>query len=230
MLASGPQLSIAKPSPRYPLLVVPNTYHSFFSASASVAGALIGLLFVAISVAPHKMAGDRASVAFQIGAASAFAALFNTLIIALAALLPGENLGPAGVILSAIAISSVIGLAVLGLTARASRPQAPGLIRLATLFIVFVLQLLTALRMLSHAYDPGAIRTQAALSIALFVIAIDRAWELVGARESRLLPVLVGRFRQLHPPPPASADQPPADARALEDDSAQLCRANGPGM
>ena len=186
--------------------MVPSAYHSFFSASASVAGALIGLLFVAISVAPHKMAGDRASVAFQIGAGSAFAALLNTLVIALAALVPGQNLGQAGVILSAIGISSTIGLATVGFHTR-PRPQHPaGLIRLAALLVVFGLQLLNALRLLSHTHDPGSIHTEAALFLALFVIAIDRAWELVDARETRLLPLLAGRLRRSHPRPPASTD------------------------
>ena len=193
--------------------MVPSAYHSFFSASASVAGALIGLLFVAISVAPHKMAGDRASVAFQIGAGSAFAALLNTLIIALAALLPGENLGPAGVILSAIAISSIIGLAIVGLRTGPRRRHPAGLIRLAALLVVFGLQLLNALHLLSHTHDPGSIHTEAALFLALFVIAIDRAWELVDARETRLLPVLAGLLQRPHPQPPASTDQPPTGSQ-----------------
>ena len=46
--------------------MVPEAYHSFFSGCASAAGALIGLLFVAISVAPHKMAGERADVTFKL--------------------------------------------------------------------------------------------------------------------------------------------------------------------
>jgi hypothetical protein len=193
--------------------MVPNAYHSFFSASASVAGALIGLLFVAISVAPHKMAGDRASVAFQIGAGSAFAALLNTLIIALAALLPGENLGPTGVILSAIGISSIAGLAILGLQTGTRRQHPAGLIRLAALLVVFALQLLNALKLLSHTRDSGSIHTQAALFLALFVIAIDRAWELVDARDTRLLPVLAGLLRRSDPPPATPTDQAPADSQ-----------------
>ena len=190
--------------------MVPNAYHSFFSASASVAGALIGLLFVAISVAPHKMAGDRASLAFQIGAGSAFAALLNTLIIALAALLPGENLGQAGVILSAIAISSIIGLTILALRTGPKGDHPAGLIRLAALLLVFALQLLNALKLLTHTHDAGPVHTEAALFLALFVIAIDRAWKLLDARETRLLPLLAGLLHQPQPQPPASTDQPPA--------------------
>jgi hypothetical protein len=54
--------------------MVPVGYHDFFSGCATVAGALIGLLFVAISVSPEKLAGDRASADHQVKAESAHGA------------------------------------------------------------------------------------------------------------------------------------------------------------
>lgn len=48
--------------------MAPTSYHTFFGGCASVAGTLIGLLFVAISVAPHKHLGTNAPLAFQIQA------------------------------------------------------------------------------------------------------------------------------------------------------------------
>ena len=44
--------------------------HDFFVASASVAGALIGLLFVAISVAPERVLGPEASEVHGVRAAA----------------------------------------------------------------------------------------------------------------------------------------------------------------
>jgi hypothetical protein len=63
--------------------VVPASYHDFFSACATVAGALIGLLFVAISISPAKLSGPSAENDHQLKAAMAFSALVNTMVIAL---------------------------------------------------------------------------------------------------------------------------------------------------
>jgi hypothetical protein len=69
------------PDNLYP--VVPTSYHDFFRGCATVAGALIGLLFVAISVSPEKLTGDRASADHQVRAGAGFSALVNSLVIAL---------------------------------------------------------------------------------------------------------------------------------------------------
>ena len=95
--------------------MVPTAYHAFFGASTAVAGTLIGLLFVAISVSPHKHVGSQAPLAFQIQAGVAFTTLINALIVAVVALLPGQNLGIATVILSGAGISATIGLIILSL-------------------------------------------------------------------------------------------------------------------
>lgn len=73
--------------------MVPASYHDFFSGCASVAGALIGLLFVALSVSQERLTGPDASAEHQVRAAAAFSALVNALVIALVGLLPGASLG-----------------------------------------------------------------------------------------------------------------------------------------
>ena len=71
--------------------MVPPSFHDFFSGCATIAGALIGLLFVAISVSPEKLTGDTARTDHQVRAGAAFSALVNTMVIALVALLPGAS-------------------------------------------------------------------------------------------------------------------------------------------
>ena len=77
--------------------MVPDSFHDYFGGCATVAGALIGLLFVAISVSPEKLTGDSARAEHQVRAAAAFSALVSTLVIALVALLPGASLPEAGI-------------------------------------------------------------------------------------------------------------------------------------
>ena len=45
--------------------MVPQEFHEFFSACAAVSGALIGLLFVAVSVAPDRLVGRGAAAHVQ---------------------------------------------------------------------------------------------------------------------------------------------------------------------
>jgi hypothetical protein len=191
------------------LLMVPDAYRSFFSECASVAGALIGLLFVAISVAPHKLAGERAEVAFQTGAGAAFAALLNTLVIALASLLPGTNLPLTSLVLGAIGTGTVVGLTVISVRAGDVRRHWTGLIRLGILLAVFVLQLVNALRWLTRQDSAESIHTEAVLCIVLFVIAINQAWKLLDAQGARLLPLLVQLVRRHHPAAPTARSKQP---------------------
>jgi len=54
---------------RYRWPVVPASFHDFYSGCASVAGALIGLLFVALSVSQEKLTGDDVRTEHQVRAA-----------------------------------------------------------------------------------------------------------------------------------------------------------------
>jgi hypothetical protein len=60
----------------------------FFAASIGAAAALIGLLFVAISVAPEQVFGIEADIDRRANAERAFTALSNVFFVSLVALLP----------------------------------------------------------------------------------------------------------------------------------------------
>src|SRR5258708_19389881 len=76
-------------------LVVPPEFASFFIAGASAGAALVGLLFVAVSIAPEQIVTRRAPIERQAVARSAFTPLINAFFPSLAALIPRFNFGPA---------------------------------------------------------------------------------------------------------------------------------------
>ncbi len=73
--------------------MVPPEFANFFIASASAGAALVGLLFVAVSIAPEQMVTRRAPMERQAVAGSAFTALMNAFFISLVALIPHFNVG-----------------------------------------------------------------------------------------------------------------------------------------
>jgi hypothetical protein len=85
--------------------MVPAIFTNFFIASAGAGGALIGLLFVAVSIAPENTIMEGAPVERQASAGSAFTSLLNAFFISLGALIP-INLGEIIIVMSLLGFSS----------------------------------------------------------------------------------------------------------------------------
>ena len=133
----------------------PASYHDFFGACATVAGALIGLLFVAISISPAKLSGPRAERDHQLKAAMAFSALVNTLVIALVALLPGASLSLTVIVVAAAGLSSTAGLIILLLRDTRLRVRLNQLILPAVLLALYSLQLAGGVELGGKPGNPG---------------------------------------------------------------------------
>jgi hypothetical protein len=176
--------------------VVPASYHDFFSACATVAGALIGLLFVAISIAPAKLSGPRAENDHQLKAAMAFSALVNTMVIALVALLPGASLSLTVIIVAASGLSSTAGLIILLLRDTRLRVRVDQLILPAVLLALYGLQLADGVELGGSPRSSGHLGSLGGLCIGFFGFAIARAWALVGSRDSSLVAAVVEMARR----------------------------------
>jgi hypothetical protein len=162
--------------------VVPADIHDFFMASAGAAGALIGLLFVAISVAGDRLAkrGAGAQV-HRIRANAALIAFNNTLAVSLFALIPGQVIGWTAVAAGSAGLLFVAGSLV-------SLARVPGkhwsaardALFLIGMAVAFVFQLSAGLDVASDPADASSVQNIAILVIVFFLFGISRAWELVG--------------------------------------------------
>jgi hypothetical protein len=165
--------------------MVPDAFDEFFVAAAGVAGALIGLLFVAISVNTGWNDPD-VKVVHQVRAGVAFSALTDALVIGLVAVIPGINLGAWALPVAIVGFCSTLGLGVYLLAARLEVGKARHLALTVIQCAVFVLQALYAYRLIRHPGDVAAVRELAVLTIIMFLVGISRAWELVGGRTTKL--------------------------------------------
>jgi len=162
--------------------MVPESLHDFFVACASVAGALIGLLFVAISVAADRIAREEAQAQIhRIRAAAALAAFIDALAVSLFSLIPGQKVGPTAV---AVASSGIVfvAAALLSLIRRHQMRWGilPDIVFLLGLIVTFVVQLINGADVLAQPRNSGAVETIASMVIICFLIGIARAWELIG--------------------------------------------------
>ncbi len=189
---------------------------------ATVSGALIGLLFVAISVSPGRLSGDRASTDHQVRAGAAFSALVNTLVIALVALMPGGDLGLASTVLASAGLSTSAGLIILLYREHTERIRTGQIALLLVLIALYGLELAYGIQLVASPRDVSQVDNLATLAIFFYVFAIARAWQLVGARDTGLLS-RVAEMAQRHPdsaPPLGLGDRARTPAPADDGDAA----------
>ena len=195
------------------------SYTGFFSGTATVAGALVGLLFVALSVSPERLRHTAGSMEHQAIAATAFTALVNALFVSLIGLQPGGGLAYGAVILGGLGLSSSLGLAVRLWRSRHAEVLSrrwPYL--LGFIIVVYAAQLISG-------FVASSASAQADLSVTfvytMFALGISRSWELLGLRGGGPLDLLAQR---LDPRPstssvplvPSASPAPPAQAAGAE--------------
>ncbi len=162
--------------------MVPDNLHDFFAASASVTGALIGLLFVAISVSIGRLAQAEGSAQIhRIRASAALTAFTNALTVSLFALIPGEKVAGTAVAVGAVGFTFVVAslLSLIRLRQVRWRLVRDGLF-LVGLAVVFVLQMINGAIVIAEPGNSGDVNTIAVLVVICALIGVARSWELIG--------------------------------------------------
>jgi hypothetical protein len=166
------------------LTVLGGTYQELLPAIAECAATLTGLLFVAMTVAGRHGPAGRPVVIQQVRAAACILAFTNALAVSLFGLAPGNNAGYPAVVLAVIGILFIAAGArsifFSGRLARRHVLRQLGL--LALLLLAFASELAGGIALIVNPRSASASELVGNVLVALLIIGIARAWELIGDR------------------------------------------------
>lgn len=168
--------------------MIPAEFFDFFMASTGAAAALTGLLFIAVSISPQRIAGPSAPVERRLVAQAVLGYLSDTFFVSLSALIPEINIGLTAMIMSAFFVASTAPAQAMAIV------RAPTAIRrirrgmlLVSAVVVYGWQAVVGLDLTRAPSDRSEVYVLAALVLVLFGISLIRAWELLGASRLGLL-------------------------------------------
>jgi hypothetical protein len=172
--------------------LVPEGLREFFTASTGASATLLGLLFIAIAVEPKSIVGEQSPVESRSRASSAYTALLNVFFISLLGTIRTSGLGHVSLILAAVGLANTLGIGVKlwRESPRRRRVLSSGVGLLLGSTVVYTLELWYAWQIVRDPGNTAQIYTLAYLLVALYAVALGRAWEVLGARQQGWLKTL----------------------------------------
>lgn len=192
------------------------SFRDLLVAVSSAAGALTGLLFVAMSVTPRGQVAQGPQIIRQVRSAAAILAFTNALAVALFGLVPGTNVGiPAlalgliGVMFTAASVRSIRG------SQATVRQQLQQVSLMLLLLGIFGTELVAGFIATVRPSSRTPLETIGYALAASILVGISRAWEFVGDIDTGLsasIATLLGRTRPWDRAEPGDdkATEPPA--------------------
>jgi hypothetical protein len=155
--------------------MVPGAYDAYFAAAATAAAALIGLLFVAVSVRDDTIFGPKAVPGGEALAITAFTGLVNSFVVSLLGLIPKVNIGQPAVIMAVISIVAVV---------RLQRRLHAGrnLIVLAITLLAYAAQLGYGVLLILRPHDSDQLINLSFIVFVTLIVSLQRAWSLLRGR------------------------------------------------
>ena len=190
--------------------MIPAQFATFFVAATQASAALIGLLFVAISIAPERVFGAGAEATRKAMALSSFTALVNIFFVSFGSLIPDLTFGVIVLVSGLVALSQTLAL----LTLVGSWRHDGSLVRGITLFLVsaglYLYESILGLQFLTGAPNNGRFTGAETLLLGIFAVGLARAWELLGAPQGRgMVGVLTSWLERRTGGKPRDRQEPP---------------------
>ena len=195
--------------------MVTGAYRDLFVAIAGAAGALTGLLFVALSVAPRPRIGQQPDVIRQVRAGAALLAFTNALAVSLFGLVPHNEIGYPAVVVGVGGLLFTLGGVRSILADPAARRRIGSQLALIVLLLgVFGFEIGAGINSIVTPHTDAPIDVIGNVLAASLLIGIARSWELVGDRDTGIISsiaALAGHDRHLGGSVAGPADVPPDD-------------------
>ena len=160
--------------------MVPAALTNFFIASVGAGAALLGLLFVSVSISPEEKITANASIEKRIGASAALVSLTNAFIISLVALIPGTF----GVFVLIFSVATFAITLQNGIELLRSHEGPSTLARRLTLTLLnlfaYIAEGYSAVRLIINPRDSSPVYLLAILLVIVYALSIVRAWDLLG--------------------------------------------------
>jgi hypothetical protein len=190
--------------------VTPENLHDMFFASAGVAGALIGLLFVAISIEHDRLTAADADQVQRVRTRAALTAFTNALTVSLFSLIPGHGLTYSSISVGAggilFVLASVLSVRRMAHSHRTRTGRMRNLTFLIAQLIMFGFQIFWGIELAIHPHHHDPADDIAILVIVSFLIGIYRAWELIGGPDVGIGHEVRALVRERRDAPPAESD------------------------
>lgn len=159
----------------------------FFSGSMQAAAALLGLLFVSVTVNPERTMGAGAPEERRVAAESAFTALSDAFFVSMAGATSDLNFG---VVLLIVGIAALSQSLYVGWRLFPRRHGVRSAIRRLALVVValaiYGVQISDAIRLLRVPSPDAPVGDEILVLVTLYAFALARSWELIGGRPSIL--------------------------------------------
>jgi hypothetical protein len=173
--------------------VIPQEFVTFFAASLAADGALIGLLFVAIAIEPGRTFGE-ANPERELAANGAFSALVNAFVISLLALIPHFEIGWGVIVIAGLALLNTI-VQTADKLHRGQRMFNRSLLYTVGGLILYSLEIYYSIQIIRQPRNNlDSLYGLIFVLVAIYGVALTRAWTLLGADRRSFIRMLVDIF------------------------------------